>query len=578
MYLGNWNCISEKRGKILFLFKNLLRNEYFPTELPPCFHSESFADNHIKIQEYVKDKELTPSDPLTFSGYKNTNSRRKFAIPNPYHYAKAVYVIVGNSADIFTVLDKANASLTVPLKIVPDKNECYKRPTTKISESKEKIKKLYQNNLIEIRLDIQSFFDSVYTHAIAWAMHTKSIAKKNKKDKTLVGNLIDSCLQNLNSGQTNGILVGNAVSRIVSEIILCSVDNEIKSRVKGINYLRYVDDYFIFVRHSSQVNDILAIFRQELSRYELILNENKLQINDSPFIYGKPWVEQMRIFARLEPQLVLEKAIIEYHLYKDISILKYGLNVLRTVTFTNTEWKVLQPTIFNIWIRFPSLSNIVTVIFKNNENYISVSLLKKSIYAIFDTHMALKNDEEVIWAVWISKIFNIQLSQDYIKKILDTDNWLAIIILLDILSSRKSETSIKKLINRFRIRIIEEYFSGSNPQDGMHTDIWLLAYEADKNKWLNTSGTDTFLFARKHPFFKELRNLDISFYNNDYTYQKIGNLISNANIYVTRKELIELLKEYRALVEGEQETPNFEDVEDSLYEKIKITLSNTEEY
>lgn len=450
----------------------------------------------------------------------------------------------------------------------------------KISESKAKIEKLYQNNLFEIRLDIQSFFNSVYTHTIAWAMHTKSVAKKNKKDKTLAGNLIDSCLQNLNSGQTNGILVGNAVSRIVSEIILGSVDKEIKSRVPGINYLRYVDDYFIFVRHSSQINDILAIFRQELARYELMLNENKLQINESPFIYGKPWVEQMRIFARLEPHLLLEKAIIEYHLYKDIAILKYGFNVLRTVIFSNAEWKILQPTIFNIWVRFPSLSNIITIIFKNNENNVSVSLLKKSIYAILETHMVLKNDEEVIWAVWISKVFNIQLSQYYIKKILDTDNWLAILILLDILSSRKSEAAIKKLINRFRNRIIEEYFSGDNPQDGMHTDIWLLAYEADKSKWLNTSGTDTFLFARKHPFFKELRNLNVSFYFNDFTYELIGKPKSKANIYVTRKELIELLKEYKTIIEanhqGEQEISVLEDVEESLYEKIVNTLSNEE--
>ena len=57
----------------MFCFENLLRNEYFPTELPPCFSSETFADNYVKIQDYVKDKELAPSDPLTFSGYKNTN-------------------------------------------------------------------------------------------------------------------------------------------------------------------------------------------------------------------------------------------------------------------------------------------------------------------------------------------------------------------------------------------------------------------------------------------------------------------------------------------------------------------------
>lgn len=565
----------------MFCFENLLRNEYFPAELPPCFNSETFADNHVKIQDYVKDKELAPSDPLTFSGYKNTNSRRKFAIPNPYHYAKTVYVIVSNSADIFSIYNGSDASLTVPLKKVPSKLECYKKSTAKISESKEKIRKLYQNNLYEIRLDIQSFFDSVYTHSIAWAMHTKSVAKKNKKDKNLAGNLIDSCLQNLNSGQTNGILVGNAVSRIASEIILCSIDKEIKSRIQG-NYLRYVDDYYIFIRDSSLINDILAVFRQELARYGLMLNENKLQINESPFIYGKSWVEQMRAYARLEPQLLLEKAIIEYHLYKDIAILKYALKVLRTVLFSDAEWKKLQPIIFNIWVRFPNLSSIITIIFKNNEKYVSPSLLKKSLYSILDIHIALKNDEEVIWVLWISKIFNIQISQKYINRILDTDNWLAIIILLDILSSRKSDNSIKKMLNRFRNRIIAEYFSEPNSEGNMHTDIWLLAYEADKNKWLNTSGTDSFLFARKHPFFKELRTLGIDFYCSDFTYKEIAQPKNKSNIYVTRKELIGLFDEYKASFESKLED-NLDDndvdkIDESFYQKIANFLSNVEDY
>lgn len=565
----------------MFCFENLLRNEYFPTELPPCFSSETFADNYVKIQDYVKDKELAPSDPLTFSGYKNTNSRRKFAIPNPYHYAKAVYVIVNNSENIFSIYNGSDASLTVPLKKVPGKLECYKKPTAKISDSKEKIEKLYQNNLYEIRLDIQSFFDSVYTHSVAWAMHTKSVAKKNKKDKNLAGNLIDSCLQNLNSGQTNGILVGNAVSRIASEIILCSIDKEIKSRIQG-KYLRYVDDYYIFIKDSSLINDILAVFRQELARYGLMLNENKLQINESPFIYGKSWVEQMRAYARLAPQILLEKAIIEYHLYKDIAILKYALNIIRGGLFSDAEWRRLQPTIFNIWVRFPNLSNIITIIFKNNEDNISSSLLKKSIYSILDMHIALKNDEEVIWVIWISKIFNVQLSQKYINLILDTDNWLAIIILLDILYSRKSEKSIKKIINRFRNRLISEYFSEQNSEGNMHTDIWLLAYEADKNKWLNTSGTDTFLFARRHPFFKELRTLDIDFYCKDFTYESIEQPKSKANIYVTRKELIALLDEYKTLFESKytegSEVSDVDIINKTIFQKVVEVLSNVEDY
>ncbi len=566
----------------MFIFENLLRNEYFPEELPPCFQSDSFADNHEQIRSLIKSINSSPADPLTFSGYKNTNSRRKFSIPNPLQYAKAADVIVSNSTEIFKTLKKANHSLTVPLAYAPAKNECYRKAVKKISESKAKIEKMYPNNLCEIRLDIQSFFDSVYTHSIAWAMHTKCTAKKHKKDKTLVGNLIDTCLQNLNSGQTNGIVIGNSISRIVSEIILSSVDLEISNQLPGIKYVRYVDDYYIFIKDASQINEVLSVFRQELAKYELRLNENKLQINSSPFIYGKAWVEQIRAYARLEPQLLLEKAIIEYHTYKDISILRYALNVIRGMCFNKGEWEKIEPLIFNIWISFPNLSNVITVIFKSNENYLKPLLLKNSIYTILDTHISLKNDEEVIWAIWAVKIFNIKISQNNIERIFDTDNWIAIIILLDILSTRKNEPKIKKEIDKFRNHIIDEYFSDSETNHAMYSNVWLLAYEADKNKWLNTSGTENFMFARKDDFFKELRKLKVDFYSSSYNYDIIGKSKSEYNIYVTRKELIELLKEYKLFFEEQQirETPPPANVnlEEQIYVKIINALKDVEKY
>lgn len=566
----------------MFIFENLLRNEYIPSELPPCFNSESYADNYQAINNYVHNKQPYPSDPLTFSGYKNINSRRKFAIPNPYHYAIAVEIITNNSSDIFNVFNKVNTSLTVPLATTPDKNESYKKTTNSISESKEKIKKLYLNNLYEIRLDIQSFFDSIYTHSIAWAMHTKTVAKQNKQNNTLAGNLLDKHFQALNSGQTNGVLVGNALSRIISEIILCTVDIEIKKKLPNVKYHRFVDDYYIFIDNSSQINNILSVFRQELAKFELMLNENKLEVNESPFIYGSPWVEQMRAYAQLESYLLLEKSIIEYHKYKDLSILKYALKVIRTVSFSSKEWDRIQPILINIWVKFPSLSKIVTFIFKNNENNVKVSILKRSIYTILDINIPLKNDEEVIWTVWICKVFNIQISQHYIKQILNTDNWLAIIILLDVLKSKKGEVSTKRIIDKFRDRIMSEYFSDPNDNErNMHTDIWLLAYEADKNKWLNTSDTDTFLLARKHPFFKELRKLDIDFYDSNFSYDTIREPINKSNIYVTRQELIIFLKEYidaNMLESDKFNSEKLSQVDENLFEKIANTITNSEVY
>ena len=566
----------------MFIFENLLRNEYFPSELPPCFHSDIFANNHDSIMELVKNASMKPSDPLIFSGYKNTNSRRKFSVPNPYNYANAAYIISENSTDIFNVLEKSNHSLTVPLSSAPKFDECYKKPVKKISESKYEVSKMYPSSLCEVRLDIQSFFDNVYTHSIAWAIHSKSFAKKNKRDKLLLGNKLDICLSNLNSGQTNGILVGNAISRIASEIILSSVDRVIDSKYPKIKYLRYVDDYFIFLKDTSEINEIHSCFRQELAKYELNLNENKFQINKSPFIYGKPWVEQMRIYSRLKPHLLLEKAIFEYHVHNDIAILKYALKIIRNMYFSPKEWKKLEPVILNVWVTFPSLSSIITLILKNNQENVSVLLLKQSVYTIFDTHIVFNNDEEIIWAIWTCKVLNIKISLEYISKLLNTDNWLAIIIVLDIISSRKKEVSIAKLLNNFRINIIDEFFNEVDKSAGMLTEIWLLAYEADKNKWLNTSDTETFLCARKHPFFKELKKLDVDFYNENYSYDIINKHKSKSSLYITRKEMMDILKEYAKLQEEHSiekiNSPVVVNADEILFEMILDALVNEDDY
>lgn len=542
----------------MFKFENLLRNEYFPSELPPCFNSDSLADNYNKINGMIHAANYYgTSEPMTFSGYKNANARRKFAIPNPYHYYKAVEVIVNNSEGIFNVLSKNKASLTRPLKSSPKKCESYRRPTKNIAESKQIIEQLYQNNLIEIRLDIASFFDSIYTHSVSWAIHTKQIAKKNKSD-TLFGNVLDSSLQAMNFGQTNGVLVGNAVSRIISEIILCVVDEAILERLPDIVYKRYVDDYYIYTNNTLEINKIVSVFRQELSNYELALNENKIGINESPFIYGKPWVEKMKECLHLNPDIFINKMIIEYNNYKDISILKYGLKAIQYNEFSSSEWKYVQSIIINLWVRFPALSNIFIDIFLSNKNRLSKPLVKKALYSILDNNLSLRNDQEVIWAVWMSKVFKIEISQIYIQKILASGNWLAIINMLDIIKSRnlKKKPVIKGFLNNLYDEIIEDYANGdANSQTLMWTEVWLLAYEADKNKWLNFSGEKNFMLARKNPFFKQLYDENIEFYNSDYNYT-ISPPKNNKSNYITRREFNEVINKLKESINSRIGTDN----------------------
>lgn len=554
-------------------FENLIRNEYFPAELPPCFNTDTFADNFKKIELYVKNRNLQSSEPVTFSGYKNINSRRLFSIPNPFHYAQSAIVISENSDQLFKIFQKSKASLTCPIKKKPGRDEAFIKRSNSIADSKEKVKAMYKSNTFEIRLDIQSFFDSIYTHSIPWSIHTKKFSKINKKDMNLLGNKLDFCMQNMNSSQTNGVLVGNAVSRIISEIILCTIDQEIKKKIPQIDYVRYVDDYYIFTSDSANIKNIISIIRLELAKYELILNENKIQVFEGPFVFGKKWIEQMRIYSALEPSILLEKSIIEYQKYKDISILRYSLNVIRNIEFSNKEWKRIEPIIINIWVSFPSLSNVIILILKNNEKFINIQLIKSATYAIIDSQLNIGGDEEIIWAVWIFKTLNLKMSLACMKRLLSTENWLAIIILLDIISSRKKEPQISKLIDGLRDKIINDYFYDAGSPLNMYKSIWLLAYEADINKWLNTGNNKVFNLASKEEFFKLLKENYVEFYNKNYKYNSIP-ASTGSNLYVTKLELFEILKETKDFLDSNRKIENKDSFNKESFKKILEKVSS----
>lgn len=525
----------------MFVFENLLRKDYFPNELPPCFNTQSFADNHVEVQNYIRDRK-DASEPVIFSGYKNINSRRDFAIPNPLSYAILANTIVKNSTELFKIFDNSKNSLTVPLNTLPNKDQSFVRRSNSLSDSREIVRGLYNSNLVEVRLDIQSFFNSIYTHSIAWAIHTKSKAKLDRSDN-LFGNTIDKHVRNLNNQQTNGILTGNAISRIISEVILCKVDEEIRRKHRGIDFTRYVDDYYIYLENNSDVGKVISTIRKELSNYQLSLNENKLTISTSPFVYGNIWVEKIKNLVNFGPKKLLELSIVEFKQSHDISILRYALKAIRQTKFVNEEWKGIEPDINSILISYPNLASYIVLILKNNEDFVDKKLIANSIQRIIKNHVVLQNDEEIIWTLWIAKVLQISISPSDIEIIFNTRNWCAIIIMLDIIFEKKKKRTekLEELLKNLRTNIETEFFS--NPpknQEGMLKEIWLLAYEANKNNWLDCD--DKFEYAYKHDFFKKLIDKNVCFYNGSFTYE-LSSDESSKSAYLTRSEAALLFKE-----------------------------------
>jgi hypothetical protein len=99
-------------------------------------------------------------------------------------------------------------------------------------------------------------------------------------------------MQNLNYGETNGIVIGPEFSRLFAELILQRIDLNVfrnlkKEKIKfrtDYEIFRYVDDYFIFYNEEKTKDEILKEYKCQLMEYKLYLNDSKSVLFEKPII------------------------------------------------------------------------------------------------------------------------------------------------------------------------------------------------------------------------------------------------------------------------------------------------------
>ena len=131
--------------------------------------------------------------------------------------------------------------------------------------------------------DITDCYGSVYTHAIAWAIHGKPAAKADHSE-ALFGNAIDHRIQAMHYGQTNGIPQGSVLMDFIAEIVLGYADSLVSERLKEEKIheyfiLRYRDDYRVFVNDSRTGETILRVLTTTLFELGMRLNSSKTMLS-----------------------------------------------------------------------------------------------------------------------------------------------------------------------------------------------------------------------------------------------------------------------------------------------------------
>lgn len=281
---------------------------YFPESyvLPPCFYVSSYP-NYGTI--YAKDSggvfKSKIAEVVKVHFPKTELTDRTFGIIDPEIHSDIAYYIASNWSRVVDSLFRSTNSVysySFPLPItakVQGKigNLRSGRMIYEFIEMAENdLASIAYNYKYIVKTDIKNFYPSIYTHSISWALHGKSVIRKkgNRENFSFLGNKLDKLFQYGNDQITNGISVGPAISDLISEIILASVDCNISERINNsaINavLVRFKDDYRILCNSEPDGKAIVKYIQSALKEYNLELNDEKTKIGSLPDGLFREWV------------------------------------------------------------------------------------------------------------------------------------------------------------------------------------------------------------------------------------------------------------------------------------------------
>lgn len=451
--------LNNSDAKKYFMFND----SYCNIKLPPYFNFTKVLEfssqklNEKGIEIYSQNNVLSKLDNVNYKFLSNKNGKyswRPFQIIHPMIYIDLVNLITKEKyweeiKKCFSKFKKNKDIMCCSDFYIQDKKSI---SGTNIYNwwknfEQKSIKLSLEYSMIG-KTDISNCYESIYTHSIAWALHTKEIAKQNI-GKPLLGNKIDKKIQQMQYNQTNGIPQGSTLMDFIAEIVLGYADELLTEKIKSekideYKILRFRDDYRIFANNKETIENILKLLSEVLSELNMKLNQEKTLISDDIIFSSiKPdklyWNEKKQIFNKMSIQeKLLEIKLLSSAFPNSGSLKKVLHNLYKTEilhlkkepTDNSQLIAILSEIMLNNPNVYPEISAILSVLLSINScdsNTIISNIIKK-------TEKIPNTDYFEIWlhrAVFkVNEKIKINFNTPLVKKIDDrtiklwNSNWL----------------------------------------------------------------------------------------------------------------------------------------------------------
>ena len=277
---------------------DFIKDGFFSEYLPPAFNIQ----NNFDPCSVALSSSADLVAPLSFnmSRFTEDGRRRTIYIPEFGSYIATVkymkdknliqdIINLSQDPNSFSPLIQINGELTRHERL-------YNFGITIAEEAQEAFKSTYIPNVVKkicrakgakgiLTLDISNFYQSVYTHLIPSiklgyenAELQYKLQKANNTDPNITDDyriyvMLDEHIRNMNVARTNGLLPGTLISQFLAEALLSRIDSELVQ--KNIKFVRYVDDYEIFIYDESNLDKIQNTVSQTLGKYFLNLSQKR---------------------------------------------------------------------------------------------------------------------------------------------------------------------------------------------------------------------------------------------------------------------------------------------------------------
>jgi hypothetical protein len=448
--------------------------------------------------------------------------RRELSVCNPVHYLKLAQCVVKHWSTLVLATSMSKLSLSKPVDTQP--HRAIEREIAIGDLPKHRAAKRSAAKYL-LRTDVTRFYQSVYTHSIPWALHTKAVAKTNR-GPLLLGNELDQLVRNGQDAQTTGIPIGPDTSLLLAELILSQVDVALWSQMP-INGIRYIDDYELAFQSEGDAKRAQNTLEGILGEYQLSLNAKKTEILQLPVPLQESWASELQLFRFSRKPHIQQGEIIRFfdrafdlaRENREEGVLKYVAGRLRQENICTENLNLLEDLLLQVAVvEAGSMPFVLAVLLRNVPSPRDIrreNKIQNALSLIIKEHAPLGHSSEVAWAIWSFLTLAININSDVSASIVDMKDPTSALVAL--------HARNKGLLEKPDVL---DSFQSFMTQPELYGPRWLLAYEADVKGWLPSADRNNHVDSDAR--FSQLKKAKVSFYDDAFDWKPAPTVIQSA--------------------------------------------------